>query len=65
MGLNVGVQDKNMTLPNLFYCIENKHGQNPVWVKCRSATQKSTLPHYFTVPNTDRTELIPRISVLL
>jgi hypothetical protein len=25
--------------------------------------QKSTLPHYFTVPNTDRTQLIQRISV--
>jgi hypothetical protein len=24
-------------------CTENKHGQNPIWVKCRSATQKSTL----------------------
>ena len=27
--------------------------------------RKSTLPHYFTVPNTDRTKLIPRISVSL
>jgi hypothetical protein len=23
-----------------FYCTENKHGQNPIWFICRSATQK-------------------------
>jgi tRNA A37 threonylcarbamoyladenosine synthetase subunit TsaC/SUA5/YrdC len=47
------------------YCTKNKHEQNPIWVKCRSATQKSTLLHYFTVSNTDRTQLIPQISVSL
>ncbi len=59
------MRHKKTTLPKKIYCTENKHGQNPIWVKCRSATQKSTLPHYFTVPNTDRTQLIPRISVSL
>jgi hypothetical protein len=53
------------SVPKKIYCTEKKNGQNQIWVKCRSAMQKSTLPHYFTVPNTDRTQLIPRISVSL
>jgi hypothetical protein len=43
MGLNEGVRHKNTTLPKTIYCTENKHRQNPIWVKCRSATQKSIL----------------------
>jgi hypothetical protein len=41
MGLNVGVRHKNTTLPKHFTVPnENKHGQNSIWLKCRSATQK-------------------------
>jgi hypothetical protein len=41
MGLNVGVRLKNEhDTTEKIYCTENKHGQNPIWVQCRSATQK-------------------------
>jgi hypothetical protein len=56
MGLNVGVQHKNTTLPKTFTVPKTntdriQFGLN-VGVRCR----KLTLPHYFTVPNTDRTQ---------
>jgi hypothetical protein len=42
-----------------------QHGPMGLLTILNLATQKSTVPHYFTVPNTDRTQLIPRISVSL
>jgi hypothetical protein len=41
MGLkNVGVRHKEHDTTEFVYCTENKHGQNPIWVKCRNVTQK-------------------------
>ena len=65
MGLNVGVQHKNTTLPKTFTVPKTNTDRIQFGLNVAVRHRKSTLPHYFTVPNTDRTQLIPRISVSL